>query len=136
MGCSTSGLEHPQILSAIQKFNHVPSCNYNDWNNATIMKNHLRNISREESQLTVFSGKNCRCTEITPNFIKNLFPEVQMQFWTKNIDPTADEETLEKLHRMELLYLPSTNQNINSKNKFWSSFASSLNANPKGIDYS
>lgn len=57
-----------------------------------------------------------------------------MQFWTRNIDPTADKETLENLHKMGLLCLPSTNQNINSENKFWSCFASSLNANPKGID--
>jgi hypothetical protein len=26
------------MLNAIQKFNHVESCNHNDWNNATIME--------------------------------------------------------------------------------------------------
>jgi len=58
---------------------------------------------------------------------------VQIQLWTKNIDPTADKETLEILHEMGLLHLPS-NQDNNPENKFWSCFSLSLNANPKGID--
>jgi hypothetical protein len=57
-----------------------------------------------------------------------------MQFWTKNIDPTADKETLEKLHEIGLLCLSSTNQDSNPENKFWSCFSSSLNTNPKGKD--
>ena len=56
---------------------------------------------------------------------------MQIQFWTKNIDPTADIETLEKLHEMGLLHLPPTD---NLENKFWLCFSSSLNANPKGVD--
>lgn len=36
-GGALFGLDHPQMLNAIQKVCHVVSCNYNDWNNATIM---------------------------------------------------------------------------------------------------
>ena len=56
---------------------------------------------------------------------------MKIQFWTKNIDSAADKETLEKLHEIGLLHLPS---NQNPENKFWSSFSSSLNANPKGAN--
>ncbi|PKY50328.1 hypothetical protein RhiirA4_423657 [Rhizophagus irregularis] len=62
--------------------------------------------------------KAAGCTEITPNVIKSQFSEVQMQFWTKNIDPTADKEILEKLHEIGLLCLSSTNQDSNPENKF------------------
>lgn len=36
-GTALFGLDHPQMLNAIQKFNHVESCDHNDWNNDTIM---------------------------------------------------------------------------------------------------
>ena len=52
----------------------------------------------------------------------------------KNINPTVDKETLEKLHEMGLLYLSSMNQDNNPKNKFWSCFSSLLNANLKEAD--
>jgi hypothetical protein len=35
-GGALFGLDHPQMLNAIQKANHIV-CNHNDWNNATIM---------------------------------------------------------------------------------------------------
>ena len=56
---------------------------------------------------------------------------MQIQLWTKNIDPTSDKEMLENLHKVGLFHLPSVNQD---SNKFWSCFSSSLNANPKGIN--
>jgi len=45
---------------------------------------------------------------------------VQIQFWTKNIDPTADNETLKNLCEMGLLNY--NNNDNSSESKFWSCF--------------
>src|SRR3954447_22736622 len=56
-GGTLFGLDHPQILDAIQKVGHVESCNYNDWNNASIMDKLFEKYLKRKLQLLALNGK-------------------------------------------------------------------------------
>ena len=69
----------------------------------------------------------CGCTNVTP-ISKN---KLSVEFWSKAVDPRADEELLKNLHINNNLSMPAPNLQDTT---LWDIFRDAMLSNKKGLD--
>jgi len=69
-------------------------------------------------------------TNITP-FTKK---EYTIEFWTKALDPSFDENNLANFFNLGMLVIEKKSQSNNESEIFWKSLQNALKANKKGND--